>query len=227
MRQTEDKTVQKTEEAVSVHGPGGEVPAKPLSKEERKRVEKHLRRVKRQLYLNLISAYRGWWHWVMINRIKGIGSQTAVVLLPSCERGTNYLALLYLDAMLKSRKYVNAVILTHDKAVLKAAFLFSDKILKTVSFSRKKAEHLMQYYCLYEFNKRFIVASLDEPNGRNGSALIGKRGTTKEEIFVIGVYRVYPFRRPNAPAYNGSDPEVTEFLKAHEELGPESDAAAG
>ena len=187
---------------------------------------RHLRRVKRQLYRNLVLSYMGWWHWVMINRIKGVGANTAVVLLPSLDRETNYLALLYLDDMLRSRKYANAVILTHDPAVLRAAPLFSDKILKTVSFSRKKAEHLMQYYCLYEFNKRFIVASLDEPNGRNGSALVGKRGTTKEEIFVIGVYRVYPFTRPDAPAYEGDDGIVREFLSVYDVLKDNGDAAS-
>ena len=136
-----------------------------------------------------------------------------MILLPSCDREINHLALLYLDDMLKSRKYKNAVILTHDNAVKKTASLFSQNILRVVSFSRKKAEHLMQFYCLYEFDKRFTVASLDEPNGRNGSALIGKRGTTVEEIFVIGVYRVYPFTRPEAPVYTGNDPEVKNFLE--------------
>ena len=70
----------------------------------------------------------------------------------------------------------------------------------------------MQFYCLYEFNKKFIVASLDEPYGRNGSALIGKKGTTKEEIFVSGVYRVYPFERPDEPEYTGDDEEIKRFI---------------
>lgn len=174
---------------------------------------KHLKQVKRQLYLNLISAYRGWWQWHKVIKGKGVDGTTAVILLPSCEREINHLALLYLDDMLKSHKYKNAVILTHDPAVEKSAPLFSKNILRVIHFSRKKAEHLMQFYCLYEFDKRFMVASLDEPNGRNGSRLIGKRGTTAEEIFVIGVYRVYPFQRPQPPVYTGDDPEIKEFLE--------------
>ena len=176
----------------------------------------HLKQVKRQLYRNLISAYRGWWQWHKIIHKKGVGN-TAVILLPSCNREINYLALLYLDDMLKSRKYKDAVILTHDPAVMKCAQLFSRNILRVVPFKRKKAEHLMQFYCLYEFDKRFIVASLDEPNGRNGSALIGKRGTTVEEIFVIGVYRVYPFERPPAPVYSGDDADIKAFLEGRPE----------
>jgi len=177
-------------------------------------MSEHLKQVRRQLYRNLIAAYRGWWQWHKVIKGKGVAGNTAVVLLPSCDREINHLALLYLDEMLKSRKYKNAVVLTHDPAVLSCAGLFSKNILRIVSFSRKKAEDLMQFYCLYEFDKRFIVASLDEPSGRNGSALLGKRGTTAEEIFVIGVYRVYPFQRPEAPIYDGDDPEIKLFLEA-------------
>lgn len=183
-----------------------------------KKTKAHLKQVKRQLNKNLRASYRGWWHWHKVIKRKGAGAQTAVVLLPSCDRQINYLTLLYLDALLESRKYKNAIILTHDPAVLKCAGMFSDKILKTIDFSRKKAEDLMQYYCLYEFDKRFVVASIDEPNGRNGSVLIGKRGTTVEEIFVIGVYRVYPFERPSGPEYTGSDEQIINFLKAKDEL---------
>ena len=171
--------------------------------------------MKRQLYLNLISAYRGWWQWHKIVKKRDVGN-TAVVLLPDCDREINLLALLYLDAMLKARKHKDAIILTHDPVVQRCAHLFSHNILRVIPFSRKKAEHLMQFYCLYEFDKRFIVASLDEPNGRNGSRLIGKRGTTKEEIFVIGVYRVYPFQRPALPTYAGDDPAIKAFLKEPE-----------
>lgn len=174
---------------------------------------KHLKQVKRQLYINLIATYRGWWQWHKVIKGKGVTANTAVILLPDCNRETNHLSLLYLDDMLKSHNYKNAVILTHDPAVKKSVSLFSQNILRVISFSRKKAEHLMQFYCLYEFDKRFTVASLDEPNGRNGSALIGKRGTTVEEIFVIGVYRVYPFQRPEAPVYTGDDPEIKTFLE--------------
>lgn len=174
---------------------------------------KHLKMVKRELYKNLLAAYYGWWLWRKIIRKKGVNGKTIVLLLPSCDNEINYLALLYLDELLKRRKYKNAVILTHDRTVEKSAMLFSDNILEVLSFSRKKAEALMQFYCLYDFDKRFIVASLDEPNGRNASKLVGKRGTTKEEVLIIGVYRMYPFERPEAPIYRGNDADIIKFLE--------------
>lgn len=173
----------------------------------------HLKKVRRQLYKNLISAYEGWWQWHKVVIAGDVKRDAAVILLPSCDRQINYLALLYLDDMLRTRQYKNAVILTHDPAVKKCAALFSENILRITDFSRVQAEQLMQFYCLYEFDKRFICASLDEPNGRNGSALIGKRGTTVEEIFVFGVYQVYPVERPDPPQYNGDDAEIKTFLE--------------
>ena len=173
----------------------------------------HLKKVRYQLYRNLISCYKGWWQWNRILKTDGVEKNTAVVLLPSLDRVTNRLALLYLDEMLKSGGYRNAVLLTHDPAVKKSAALFSQNILHVVDFSRESAEHLMQFYCLYEFDRRFICASLDEPNGRNGSALIGKLGTTLEEVFVIGVYRLYPFERREPPEYAGDDVDIKYFLE--------------
>lgn len=172
----------------------------------------HLIRVRRQLQRNLISAYKGWWLWRRVIKSAEVGKDTAVILLPSCDREINRLALLYLDDMLKSNKYKNAVILTHDKTIKKCTQLFSKNIVDVVAFSRHDAECLMQLYCLYEFDRRIVVAALDEPNGRIGSALIGKRGATAEELFVIGVYRIYPFARLNLPTYTGVDDEIRAFL---------------
>jgi hypothetical protein len=78
---------------------------------------------------------------------------------------------------------------------------------------RKKAEELMQFYCLYNFDRRFFCASLDEPYGRNGSRIIGARGITAEEIFVIGVYRTYPYKQLPPPKYMGNDAGIIELLK--------------
>jgi len=171
---------------------------KNINNKEQLAIKKHLCKVRRQLYINLFKAYYGWWNWVCICRTKGFGN-TAVVLIPGDDREICYYSLLYLDQMLDKRSFDNAIILTRDPAVMTVASIFSKRILKVIHFGRKRAEALMQFYCLYEFNKKFICASIDEPTGRNGTILVGKKGTTKEEIFVIGVYQIYPFNKVAAP----------------------------
>ena len=172
----------------------------------------HLTEVRRQIYHNLWAAYRGWWEWHKLNRKKGVHN-AMIILLPSCDREINYLSLLYLDQMLDNRKRKNAVILTRDPVVVKCAPLFSTRVLYVIPFSDEKVNNLLHYYSLFEFDKRLIVASIDKPYGRNGNVLIGKRGTTKEEVFVIGVYQINPNNRPNGPCYDGKDPEILNFLE--------------
>jgi hypothetical protein len=132
--------------------------------------------------------------------------------MPSENRDYNFTALLYLNQMLDAKSYKNAVVLTYDPSVAKSANLFSDRIIGVELINRKKAEYLMQYYCLYEFDKRLIIASLDEPNGRNGLAVVGKHGITLEETFVIGVYKLYPFYKPVEPVFHGNDQMIKDFI---------------
>ncbi|EHL04232.1 hypothetical protein HMPREF0322_05152 [Desulfitobacterium hafniense DP7] len=187
---------------------------RPLTKSERKAVRQHLRKVKRQLYRNLLIAYRGWWYWhKLLKKYKKQGVHNwAVILLPDTNERDNYLALLYLDHMLSQHKFVKALVLTHSETVLKTAGLFSKRIADIVRCSREEAEALMQFYCLYNFDGRFFCASLDEPYGRNGSKLIGARGISAEELFAIGVYRLYPYEQMTPPQYHGGEADIEDFL---------------
>ena len=179
-------------------------------------MSRHLKQVRRQLYRNLWNSYRGWWQWHRLCKKYRI-RDTAVVLMPSQNRNYNFNALLYLNQMLDVRGFRNALVLTLDDGAAKAAGLFSDRISAVVPFSRKQAEHLMQYYSLFEFDSRLVIASLEEPNGRNGLAVIGKRGTTLQEIFVLGVYKVFPYVPLPIPVYHGEDRAIKEFLNPVEE----------
>ncbi len=160
---------------------------------------------------NLINTYRGWWAWHCVVRKYHIGA-TAVILMPGTNRQYNRSALLFLDQMLKQRKYENAVILTVDRAAAASAKLFSENICAVECISRRKAEQFMQFYSLYEFDPRFIVASLDEPYGRNAWRLAGVRGTTVDELMALGVYRLPVFKRPKLPAYSGNHAKILQFL---------------
>lgn len=175
-------------------------------------MNKNLKQIRKLLRKKFLMCYQGWWQWHKVLRHKSVGSATAVILLPSANQEYSYFALLHLDEMLASRGLKDAVILTYDQAVIKAAHLFSDYIAETIYFTRQQAEQLMQYSCLYEFDRRLVIASLQEPEGRKGETLVGKRGITREEVFAVGVYRVYPHKVP-CPVYKGNDSEVKEFLK--------------
>lgn len=167
--------------------------------------------MKLQLYKNLFKAYQGWWRWHKICKKYRLGN-TAVILMPSEDRDNNFHALLYLDELLKRRGWEDAVVLSCDEVSVKSAEYLAKNLKKAAYISRKHAEQIMQYYCLYEFDSRLIVASLDEPSGRNASSLIGKKGVTVEELVAIGIYKIIPFERITVPKYKGDDKEIKNFL---------------
>lgn len=172
-----------------------------------------IRRIRGQLFRHLIRCYQGWWYWHRIVRRRTVSNTTAVVLLPAVHYNKDsYYALLHLDEMLPTRGFDKAIILSVDPVAAKAAPLFSQNIQETLLISRKKAEHLMQYACLLTFDLRFIIASMDEPVGRKGETLVGKRGLTWEEVFCVGVYRIYP-QEKDPPLYRGNDAEIRQFIK--------------
>lgn len=179
-------------------------------------MESNIREIKKSLFKRLLMCYQGWWEWHKIVRRKSVDYTTAVILLPSDNQEYSYYALLHLNAMLPTRGFDSAVILTHDPVVMEAAHLFSDKIRETIFFERKKAERLMQYACLYTFDLRLVIASLEEPSGRKGETLVGKRGLTREEVFAVGVYRIYP-EKVEAPVYRGTDQKIRSFLNLRRE----------
>lgn len=180
---------------------------KNLTAEEKRKVKSHLRQVRRLLYRNLFEAYKGWWYWrgILKKYKKTDIKNTAIVLLPNAEKADNYLALRYLEQMLDQHGFTKAIILTHDERVQKLHHLFTDKITAVEFCPRKKAEQLIHFYCLYHIDPRFFCASINEPQGRNGSKLIGVRDLTHEEIFAVGIYKIHPFEQLQPPDYSGGE----------------------
>lgn len=129
----------------------------------------------RKLWLDLAERYK-------------LGDGDYVVLMPSDDRDCNYYSLLYLDEFLNRIRGKRAYILTWDDCVKRNAAHFSDRIGEVIDFPRRSAELLMRFYSLYSFTDKLIIASLDEPDGRSGRKLIGRKGLTVEEIVAIGIY---------------------------------------
>lgn len=163
------------------------------------------RTVKRCLKKSIWQCRCGYLLWHQLIKKHPEIQNTAVVLMPSCDDADNYYAMLYLDQFLESTKRDNAVILSYDERVRAAASDFSANITSVIPFSRKKAELLMKYASLYEFDNRLVIASLEEPTGRKGRSLVGVKNLTAEEIFAMGVYRLYPFRKEKPIKWNGSN----------------------
>lgn len=172
----------------------------------------HLRSIRNQLLKNTVSCFRGWWVWHQICKTQGM-DRTAVILILADDHECSFFALAYLDQLLKQRGWENAILLSTDSLILRCAAYFSNKILTGKRLEPGQENDLLQLACLYQFDDRFICASIDYPEGRNGSALIGKKGLTKEEIFAVGVYGLSPFQPAHFQTYGGTDSDFVRFMK--------------
>lgn len=164
----------------------------------------------------LKEVFRGWYVWhglVKKYDMKGKYVNTAVILLPQNDTENCFFALLYLDRMLSLRQFDAAILLTVSPLSDELVSIFSEKVLSVELLSSNDADALLQYYELVEFDPRFIAASLDEPNGRNGRALIGVSDITVEEMVVIGIYKIIPYVQKKRPTYHGKKPEIKKFME--------------
>jgi hypothetical protein len=164
------------------------------------------------LFNNIKKAYAGRAIWLDIVKKYNLSEKDYVILMPSLSREYNYYGLLYFDQFMKHAKADRGIILTSDERVVKTASLFSENIADVVEFSQKKAELLMKFYCLYMFTDKLVIISLEEPEGRSGLQLVGKKNMTLEEIMAIGVYGLKEFIPANVPVYAGDDANIHSFL---------------
>lgn len=163
-------------------------------------------------FYKLFQAYQGWWVYHRIMK-KFNPEHAKIILLPSDKWEYSYYALLYLDQMLAWQGYDAAVILAVEKEIRMVSGIFSKNILATQKITRKQAIHLMQFYCLYDFDPRFVVASLEEPEGRDGLCMAGMNGITTEQLFVSGIYGIPTYKKQDPPVYHGKDSRVIHFLE--------------
>lgn len=164
----------------------------------------------------LKQTFKGWlvWHGIVkkygLKKIKH--HKTAVVLMPQDDMENCYFALLYIERMLKLRKLEKVIILTQKEVIIKASEIMCPSLLGVELLSEDQNLALTQYYNTRLFDPRFIHASLTEPFGRNGRALVGVKGITTEEAVAIGIYKIIPYVRKQRPTYSGEDQELQTFF---------------
>ncbi|WP_298068259.1 hypothetical protein [uncultured Mailhella sp.] len=123
--------------------------------------------------------------------------ETAIILVPSGDPEVGPFALAYLDRLLSTRNLKNAVIASDDLSFIGNRKHGSELIVKTLQLTGADVEDLLRLSVLYRFDSNFIIASLDQPLGRNGSRLVGVKGISKEEIFCVGIYGLSPSTESN------------------------------
>lgn len=133
-------------------------------------------------------AKRGRELWLKIVEQYDIKSSNYVVILPSTEALYNEPAITELPRFLRKRGIKKAFVLTSDDKVLAKQISADDVEIILVQKDMFELKSLVQFYNLYEYAPNVIIASLEEPSGRMGKQLIGKKNLTSDEVFAGIVY---------------------------------------
>lgn len=139
--------------------------------------------------------------------------KTAYILFPEDDDELNFYGLLYLDDLSDFSSYENFVIITSCKIISQSAKYFCNKIKNIYEVSKDESDRLLAYYSLYKFYKNLLCVSIDMPDARRGSNILGKNNVSKEQLVGIGIYHIMPFRKDERIiSYNGDNPLIKEFL---------------
>ena len=122
------------------------------------------------------------------------GEKTAYLIFCEHDEEINHFALLYLDEFLLRNDFQRAIIIASKPSLKEKVPTYSEKNTETVIISENDMEYLVSYYALMHFSENVRLVSLDKPEGRRGSYLLGKKGLTKEKLIAIGVYNLIPFK---------------------------------
>lgn len=157
-------------------------------------------RVNRLFGPDLCLAWQGRRDWLQFVERVRFGERDYAILFPSQNRVWNDLALLYADDFAASVKAERLFLLTHDEEIENNCRQLSHSVTEVIPYSREQAVRLMKFYSLYMFTDQLIIASLNEPDGRDGERIVGRKGISIDEVFAIGVYRMQRFEKRHFPA---------------------------
>lgn len=129
-------------------------------------------------------ARKGREHWMHISETYNVDDKSYVVLLPDCNKEINEISIGAINKLADNSNKI--IVLTHDNSIM--GYKDFKNNVDVIEFGRKEAEELMKFYALYQFTNKLIIVSLNEPEGRYGEGLIGKKGITLKELVYIGIF---------------------------------------
>ncbi|MCL2698895.1 MAG: hypothetical protein FWE68_01135 [Defluviitaleaceae bacterium] len=150
--------------------------------------------VEKSVVKSIEQAKRGRELWLELVKRHNIANGDYVILFPATsamDDEWNRYGALYLDAFLDANNSNRALALCCDEKTAACVTRHSKKA-EPIAVSREDSENLTALYNLYMFTNNLIIFSPDEPTGRRGSAIAGKKEITFEEVAAIGVYGLKP-----------------------------------
>lgn len=139
------------------------------------------------------QAEKGRDFWLSLVKEYQIATREYVLLLPLDTPEYHEPALKHLEEFLVKKGASRAIVLYAGEMPDAAEYEkkiseYSSYIIDVKKIRREDYENLVRFYCLYEFTDRLIIASLEEPDGRLGKNMVGKKGLTLEDVVKVTLY---------------------------------------
>lgn len=150
--------------------------------------------------------------WISLTERYGLGKKGVVLLLPAKTPDYHEASVELLPEYMKKTGVLTAVIILEKKgsvpkwldALIKSGLIKmpegevkegNDERESEGIFlhflAKEEMESLIRFYSFYEFTDRLIIGSLEIPSGRQGAAMIGKKGLTLKEAVGAMLYDIY------------------------------------
>lgn len=121
-------------------------------------------------------------------------SRDLFILIPSDSDNIFYYSSLFLNDVLIEKNYDKAVFLCEDvEKINQLSHQYSTNMKASIKLSRKQINNLITSFRLYSFGDNFILASFDEPFGRNARKALKKFPESTKDLFALGIYHLKPF----------------------------------
>jgi hypothetical protein len=155
-----------------------------------------------------------------------------IVIFPHQTKEAHYQGLLYLDSFRAYLQFLANLteevqiyslpirsrffIISPEQTVVESAAFFSRHIAHTELWNAQDINAFINYYAVF-MPPCTIFASLDEPNGRSCSHLIGVKGIDLKTMVCMGIYgmmRIFAsgLQTPKQPCYNGNNQCIKDFM---------------
>lgn len=139
------------------------------------------------------QAEKGRDFWLSLVEEYKITTKEYVLLLPPDTPKYHEPALKNLEEFLVKKGAERAIVLyvgeaSDESEYEKKISAYSAYIKDVKNIHREDYENLIRFYCLYEFTDRLVIASLEEPDGRLGKNMVGKKGLTLEDVVKVTLY---------------------------------------
>ena len=148
--------------------------------------------IKKKLKENLINSWKGWKIWHKISH-KDLNENCMAILLPEKDENICRCSALYLNDLLIQSRKEKAVFISCDTNITRYAKMYTNNVIKILEISENDAHNLMQFYRLYNFDNRFLIASFRQPFGRNGDKALQMYPKEFDELFALCIYKLKPY----------------------------------